>query len=369
MASIRRRTWDKNGTEQTAWVVDYRDQDGKRHIKTFTKKKDAEAFRTQSGHEVAQGIHSADSTSVTVSEAAERWIGGRERDAVEASTIRQYRQHIDLHINPLVGDTKLSRLTAPLVEEFKENLLGTRSRAMATKVLQSLRSLLSDAQRRGLVSQNVARGVTIRTAKRDKEPVVIPTKDEVRGLLAAAEGRWRPLIVTAIFTGMRASELRGLTWVDIDLDNKVIQVRRRADRWNKMGPPKSATSRREIPMTPMVINTLREWRLVCPKGKLDLVFPNGSGNVESLANIYNRGLAPLQMACGVETDDRPKYGLHALRHFYASWVIEQNFLPKKVQSLLGHSSIQMTYDTYGHLFPNLEDDHAKLEAGELSLVG
>jgi len=59
----------------------------------------------------------------------------------------------------------------------------------------------------------------------------------------------------------------------------------------------------------------------------------------------------------------------ALRHFYASWLIEQGFLAKKVQSLLGHGSIQMTFDTYGHLFPDPEDDYAKLEAGELELVG
>jgi integrase len=58
-----------------------------------------------------------------------------------------------------------------------------------------------------------------------------------------------------------------------------------------------------------------------------------------------------------------------LRHFFASWAIEQGFSPKRLQAMLGHSSIQMTFDVYGHLFPNLEDDHAKLAAGELALVG
>jgi len=65
---------------------------------------------------------------------------------------------------------------------------------------------------------------------------------------------------------------------------------------------------------------------------------------------------------------RPKYGIHALRHFCASWLIEQGFSPKRLQALLGHSSIQMTFDRYGHLFPSLEDDHAKFAAGELALV-
>ncbi len=66
---------------------------------------------------------------------------------------------------------------------------------------------------------------------------------------------------------------------------------------------------------------------------------------------------------------KPKYGLHALRHFFASWVIEQSFSPKRLQALLGHSSIQMTFDVYGHLFPRLEDDHANFAAGELAIVG
>ncbi len=82
-------------------------------------------------------------------------------------------------------------------------------------------------------------------------------------------------------------------------------------------------------------------------------------------------MVPLGRKCGFDGDGptKPKYGLHALRNFYASWIIEQGFSPKKAQTLLGHSSIQMTYDTYGHLFPDPEDDRAKLEAAELKLVG
>ena len=115
---------------------------------------------------------------------------------------------------------------------------------------------------------------------------------------------------------------------------------------------------------------LKEWRLACPKGPLKLVFPNGVGKVESHANIANRGWYPLQIEAGiVGSDGSAKYGIHAMRHFFASWAIEQRFSPKRVQSLLGHSSIQMTFDVYGHLFPSLEDDHAKFAAGELELVG
>ncbi len=371
MATVRKRTWQSGDTERTAWVLTYTDQGGDRHLKTFKTKKEADAEETKIRYEVSHGTHPPDSASVTVAVAAEKWIKGREIDDVERSTLAQYRQHIDLHINPLVGTVKLSKLTKPRANQFKETLLETRSRAMAGKALQSFRSIIADAQDRGLVAQNVARGVTIKKRNRDKEPVIPPTKADIRTILLSVSDRWRPLIVTAIFTGMRSSELRGLTWADVDFDKRVIRVRQRADKYNVLGPPKSKTSRRELPMTPMVVNTLREWQLACPKGEANLVFPTSRGNVESHPNIWGRCIVPLERKCGFigAGTTKPKYGLHALRHFYASWIIEQGFSPKKAQTLLGHSSIQMTYDTYGHLFPDPEDDRAKLEAAELKLVG
>jgi integrase len=220
---------------------------------------------------------------------------------------------------------------------------------------------LGEAQRRGLVAQNVAQPVRVDLKKRQQGKLAvgrdIPSKEEVQQILATVERRWRPFFVTAVFTGMRASELRGLRWADIDFDRNVVHVRQRADKWGAIGAPKSAAGEREIPMSPMVVNALKEWRLACPQqeAQLVLVFPNGDGHVESHANIIARGFAPLQRT----SFGSVKYGLHSLRHFFASWAIEQGFSPKRLQALLGHSSIQMTFDVYGHLFPSLEDDHAK----------
>jgi integrase len=123
-------------------------------------------------------------------------------------------------------------------------------------------------------------------------------------------------------------------------------------------------------MSPMVVNVLKEWRLACPRGPLRLVFPDKEGGVEPHAHIANWGIYRIQREIGmVDEAGKPKYGPHALRHFFASWAIEQGFTPKRLQALLGHSSIQMTFDRYGHLFPSPEDDHAKFAAGELAVVG
>ncbi len=379
--AIRKRTWTKSdGTERTAWVVDYFDQHRKRHIKAFEKKKDAEEWRAQARVEVKKGVHTAESSSVTVAEVAELWLTRGEAEGLEPGTMRYYRDMVKLHVNPIVGHLKLSQLNQPTVERAKDKLLETRSRAMTQKAIKILKGILKDAKRRGLVSQNVAQDVSVKDQHRHKEEIVVPSPAEVRQLIDGATGRWRPLLITAIFTGLRASELRGLTWDNVNLQEGMIHVRQRADRYNTMGSPKSKAGRRDIPIGNFVVNTLKEWKLACPKGDLNLVFPNTIGKVESLANVYNRGFGPLQKGCGLTVDTgekdqdgapvlKARYGFHALRHFYASWLINQGFKPKHIQTLMGHSSITLTFDTYGHLFPSEEDEQAQLSAAELTVVG
>jgi len=206
-----------------------------------------------------------------------------------------------------------------------------------------------------------------RRGKKPKVGVDIPTPDEIRVIIAAAKGRWRPVLLTAIFAGLRASELRGLRWQDIDLKKGELHVRQRADKFRKIGPPKSEAGERTVPRPLMVVNTLREWRLACPKGELDLAFPNGKGDVEFHSNVVYCGLWPTLIAAGViiKTENGtvvPKHtSLQALRHFYDSWCINRKAdggleLPLKVvQHRMGHSSINLTADVYGHLFPRGDD--------------
>jgi integrase len=373
MAKVRKRTWISKAGEQTAWIADYRDQAGKRHIKTFDTKKAATAWLVTAQGEVARGVHTPENASITVAEAAEIWIEKGELEKLERSTLRQYRNHVDLHIKPSrIGTEKLARLSTPAIEAFRDDLLRKCSRPMARKVLASLKSILGEAQRRGLVAQNAAQPAKVQTAKRAKRKMTagrdFPSKEEINLIIDSTKGRWRPLLITAIFTGMRSSELRGLAWDDVDFDRKVIHVHRRADAWNEMGEPKSEAGDREIPMGQMVVNTLKEWKLACPKGPLGLVFPNGKGNIENHANIANRGFYALQIDTGiVDTSGGAKYGVHSLRHFFASWAIEQGFTAKRLQALLGHASIQMTFDIYGGLFPDDEEDQARFAAGEVAL--
>jgi integrase len=254
---------------------------------------------------------------------------------------------------------------------------------MVRKILVSLSGILNDAEDRGLVAQNVVRsrrrrrGQEARTDKRRegrlKAGIDIPTPDEIRAIIGKLDGRWRPLLLTAIFTGLRASELRGLRWAD--LKDGVLHVHQRADRFNVIGRPKSAAGERTIPLLPMVVNALREWRLACPRSDLDLAFPHPGGHVDRI-HVIVREWKAAQIAAGVTgPQGTAKYpGLHSLRHFYASWCINRRAdggleLPLKlVQARLGHATIQMTADRYGHLFPR-GDDGAELAAAERAFLG
>jgi integrase len=398
--SVRPREWISKGEIQRAWAVDYVDQEGKRRHRTFKKKKDADTFATTSKIEVWDGTHVPDSKSVTVKEAGKLWIQSCESAELERTTIEQYKQHLRLHIEPFLGRTKLSQLSAPTVRAFEDKLREQgRSPSMVRYVVRSLGALLADAQDQGLVVRNTVRERKRRKGRdrtqdrngKLKVGVDIPTPAEIRSIVEAAEGHWRPFLITAIFTGLRASELRGLAWANVDLKNKELHVRQRADRYKEIGAPKTDAGERTVPLPPIVVNTLKEWKLKCPKSKLGLVFPNGAGNVEYHVNIIERGLKPTMRRAGVTVpvlrDGKPvldkhgkpvvdaKYsGLHALRHFYASWCINpkeaggMGLDPKTVQERMGHSSIVVTLDTYGHLFPR-QDGSAELAAAEKALLG
>ncbi|MQW38150.1 tyrosine-type recombinase/integrase [Sinorhizobium meliloti] len=394
--SVRKREWvTPKGVQKSAWVVDYTDTTGKRRLKTFAKKKEADAFAATASVEVREGVHVADSATITIEEAGKLWLKSGDAAGLERTTMDQRRQHLNLHIVPLAGAVKLTKVTAPWLRSFQDDLREKgRSAAMVKRITVSLGSILADAQGRGLVVRNAvhelskSRSGTKASEKRAKAKLRIgrdiPTNAEIRSVLDAATGRYRPLLVTMIFTGMRASEARGLRWEDVDLKQAILHVRQRADRYGDVGMPKSEAGQRTVPLPPIAVNTLKEWKLACPKSEAGLVFPNTAGNIENHQNMLKRGLWPILIAAGLTTttdkldkEGKPilaaKYsGFHALRHWYASWCINRKvdggleLTAKAVQARMGHSSIQVTFDTYGHLFPSV-DEGAEMAAAERAL--
>jgi integrase len=367
--SIRKRVWTTaKGKQREAFIVDYSFvKDGERHraIKTFATEKAEKAFRGKV--EQPHHKHIPGSASITVNEAAERWLlalehGSRQNapDLVEAATLRQYTYHVKQYIEPQLGSERVTTLTKETVSAFRDRLLRKLSRGMARKIVETLKAILAEADYHG----DALKVIVGKDSKRHKEPVLIPQPSEIRALLSVLDEeqrpawhRWKALVATAIHTGMRPSELRGLPWKAVDLKHGCIKVTQRADETGNIGSPKSAAARRTIDIPPSLVALLKEWKL---ESKWDLVFANGRGNPESLANIHNRCWVPLRSAAGINAD----YKLYALRHYHASALIDDGANPKEVQVEMGHSSISITFDIYGHLFHDEDASQRRKDRAE-----
>jgi len=238
-------------------------------------------------------------------------------------------------------------------------------------VLRCLKSVIKDAKRRGNVAQNVASDVTIKADKRSEGRlevgVDIPMPAEVSKILAAATaGRRRALLVTAVFTGLRSSELRGLRWERRpgegrgarEAARQPLQRHRPAEvcGWHAHGADRPVPRQYTQGMAAAVPGPghRTQGRREQARARIAPRLPTGNGNVESRGNLLKNELWPAQVAAGVtvmklckdgKRAAKAKYaGLHALRHFYASWCINRKvdgsleLPPKVVQERLGHAT-------------------------------
>lgn len=389
MASVSKRTWETSkGEQKTGWVLHYVDVSGKQQRKLFNLKRDAEAERVRIEGELSAGDYSAEAETKSVRDAAKLFLADFitlvESGKRERSTLRGYEQHIAHHIKPFpIAKKKLSELSGPLCADFARKLETSRSDAMARRVFSTFRRILRFSVAHGWLKSNPADSIEIRTAgsRQTNEKLEIPNKAQLKALLSAAKsssdnGKAHALVSVLMFAGLRASEMRGLRWQDVDFDAGRVHVEQRIDRWQKIGPVKTRNSRRSMPIPSSVIEILRSWRMHCPVGKYDLVFPTGGGRPESYANIYNRIWSPLMKVAGladvfVENDEekiRPWFALHALRHVACSLWIEQGAEPHRVKTWAGHAKIQFTHDVYGHLWQDNETDRAIANAIEKSII-
>src|SRR5262249_12154274 len=160
--TVRKRIWTTGkGETKSAWQVSYTDREGKRRTDTFGKKRDADAALLKIQTEVRNGTHTPDATSVTLADAAQLWLEHCEGAGLGRGPLRVYGQYVRLCILPLLGNQKLSRLTAGDVEDFRDKLVKRMKRGRARAVLSALKSILANAQRKTKLAQNVGLAVKI----------------------------------------------------------------------------------------------------------------------------------------------------------------------------------------------------------------
>lgn len=377
MADIRKRS-GKKGTNYQVRYPSKNAPSGYTYA-TFDTLKEARAFTENLGT-----LQDSLNKRLKVSDAISKWleicekIGRDGREAVEFTTLVEYQRRANV-MKAYPWDKYLHELVPADIVAFRNWLLGEAgiSRDLARRTLSSLHSVLIESKRQGFIVDDPAAGITIRADGRHEEDgreVKIPTDEEVRALLAAADRlaaqpgrvgsvwrRYRPMIYLAVFTGLRPSEYRGLAWTNIGEDR--ISVRQRADRLNTLGPVKSRAGRRTIFVPAAVSTILAEWQRRCPRSDLGLVFPTAQGKPMALSNFTRRGWEPLLKEAGLTAPQgaggkvRPKYTPYALRHYFASKLIEKGSDLKFIQTVMGHADVQMTLNVYGHLLRGRDAEH------------
>jgi len=398
--TISKRTWLYKGEKKMAFQATVRDHTGKRCRKQFDTRKEAAEFErntlAQFGERKGELPADVDFQEYTVAEAGDAWLVACEkgRDGalpVERSSYRRYERHLRLHINPFLGQRKLASLDAPAIVKFRdEELLPKLSRPMVRKTLTSLHAIFANAITQGVAVTNPVKGVKIVISARQRKQIIVPTRTEIAALIEAMDRmardkdptrskswlRYRPLFLTAILTGMRISEVLGLSWRQVDLGAGKISVDQRADEDLRIGRVKSLAAIRTIDIPPVLVAALKRWKKIAPRNPLDLVFANGKGRVDAYQNIRTRAFDPLMREANIidplaerpqnlgrkKWKPKPKFTLHHLRHYRASELIAAGVNLKELMREIGHSDSDLTLETYGHLFP--EDDSGRKAISE-----
>lgn len=230
----------------------------------------------------------------------------------------------------------------------------------------TLQKALKQAVGDDLVPRNVAEGARPRSS-RNKEEAKAFSAEQVRAFLKAASGKRNSALYTvAVHTGLRQGELLGLKWSDIGLEGPTgrLSVRRSLKVTPDglgFGPPKNKVCRRSVPLNKTAVAALRAHRTHQNAERLAaqewqdnrLVFPNRVGKPMDHNNLYYREYKPLLKRAGLADEG---FTFHALQHTFATALFAKREHPKVVQSLLGHSSITQTMDTYSHLMEGMGDD-------------
>jgi integrase len=236
-----------------------------------------------------------------------------------------------------------------------DEMLGPYSGWTIRATLTPLSRLMGFCVRRGMAASNpVAR------LERGERPAVVRREmrileaAEIDRFLAAALERYRPLLATAVFTGLRLGELLGLTWADVDFENGVVRVRKQLAKDGSRVEPKTPQGLRAVVLMPALGRVLRSVReqafALGHAGPADFVFASMAGGPMHVRNVARRGLARAVEVAGLDADGKPRLRFHDLRHCFASLLIAQGADIVFVSRQLGHANPSITLGVYSHLF-------------------
>lgn len=360
MAKVRKKKTPNGGFR---YMLDFYDHEGVRQRITMPKgttKKAAQEELNAIQERLKLGNYLPNKRIPTFQEAAAEWLEHKKLN-LRSSTWAVYEGHTRNHFNDFLH-LRVDQITTKMIEEFI-NQRQDQGMNLSTlkKVLVSLGQIFKLAVKRGYCVRNPVseadRPRSQGTEDEEMDNINILTPEQIKAFLdKVGAQKYHTLFTLAIFSGARQGELLGLKWSDIDWKNSQIHIQRTFNN-GEFFTTKTKGSNRKIDIGPSTMRILKEWKLACPPGKHDLVFPTDAGNPMNHNNMVNRYFRPTLEAAGLDI-----IRFHDLRHTYASLLIEQGENIKYIQTQLGHSNPTVTLNVYAHLMkPTNQEAAMKLE--------
>ncbi len=337
----------------------YSRRDKKRITKTCRTLAEAKNWRADAQAQLEKGTLGPRSKA-TLTHAANEWLDGaksgairnRSGDRYKPSALRGYERVLEGRVLPALGRRRLSDIRLRDVQGFVGDLMAKGLDASTIRnALMPLRAIYRRALASGEVTFNPVNGVELPAVRGKRDRIADPT--EATKLIDAVPIRDRTVWATAMYAGLRLGELKALKWENVDLASGVIKVRHSWDPIAGEIEPKSNAGKRSVPIPAVLRDELVEhgMRECHNKGR---VFRSPTGKPFHDSELGRRAKAAWKDA-GLKP-----ITLHSCRHTFASMMIAAGVNAKALSSYLGHTSITVTLDRYGHLMPGKEDEAAEL---------
>lgn len=334
-----------HGTHRARW----REQDGTQRARTFKRKSDAERFLRDTLTDLGRGVYTQPGASAMLVKAwATEWLNNAHN--LTRGGQDTYRRDLNRYILPALGDVQLRRLSPDKIDTF---LAGEDlAPSSVNRHYRTIRRMCQVAVERGKLATNPCDKV--RPPRAEPAEMRFLTVDQLAALHDTISPRYRAWVNVAGWCGLRWSETVGLQQqrIHIGIIEVADQLIRRSDGWSRESP-KSTAGRRRITLpsflTDELTTHLEQWSTPGPDG---LVFPNQLGAPMGHSSFQGSVFKPALRRAGLDT----KIRIHDLRHTAVALAVASGAHPKAIQVRMGHASIKVTLDRYGHLFP--EHDQA-----------
>jgi integrase len=326
---------------------------------------EARSWRVDAQARLQAGTLSA-ATGPTVAEAAAEFIAGTKTGKIrqkgghvyKPSTIRGYERDLNGYALPELGPKRLSRLQRPELQRWVDGLTTPeRSPSTVRNIVAALRALVGFGELRDWVHVNPCKGLRLPAGEQARERIATPA--EAAALIAAMQPKDQAALGLAVYAGLRLGELLALDVSAVDLEGGWIHVRRSWDPGAKQFVPPKSRKPRKVPIIDKLAKLLANHFVLLDHPSDGLLFPSAK-NAE-----WPTDPAILRRRTCKQWDDigLDRLGFHEGRHTFASIGIAAGLNAKTLSTYLGHATITITLDRYGHLMPGSEvEARAMLDA-------